>query len=37
MPIEGQAAPFQHTDHNVLTRIAEPTPNPLALAAAQGQ
>ena len=37
MQIEGQAAPFQHTDHNVLTRIAEPTPNPLALAAAQGQ
>jgi len=25
---------FHHTDHAFLTKIAEPTPNPLALAAA---
>ncbi len=35
MQIAGQAAPFSHTDHKVLNKIAEPTPNPLALAAAQ--
>ena len=35
MQIEGQSAPFAHTDHNVLTRIAAPTPNPLALEATQ--
>ena len=29
--IRGQAEPFHHTDRNTLTRIAEPTPNPLAL------
>jgi len=28
--IRGQAEPFHHTDRNTLTRIAEPTPNPLA-------
>jgi hypothetical protein len=28
--IRGQAEPFHHTDCNTLTRIAEPTPNPLA-------
>lgn len=28
--IKGQAEPFHHTDRNRLTRIAEPTPNPLA-------
>lgn len=33
MQIEGQAAPFRHHDYNVLTKVAEPTPNPLALAA----
>lgn len=30
--ISGQAEPFQHTDHDRLRKIAEPTPNPLALA-----
>jgi hypothetical protein len=34
MTIQGLAEPFHHTDHNVLTKVAEPTPNPLALAAA---
>ena len=28
--IKGQDEPFHHTDKNTLTRIAEPTPNPLA-------
>jgi len=28
--IRGQDAPFHHTDRNTLTKIAEPTPNPLA-------
>lgn len=28
--IKGNAEPFHHTDRNTLTRIAEPTPNPLA-------
>jgi hypothetical protein len=28
--IKGQAEPFHHTDRNTLTRIAAPTPNPLA-------
>jgi hypothetical protein len=28
--IRGKAEPFHHTDRNTLTRIAEPTPNPLA-------
>ena len=32
MMIRGQAEPFHHTDQNVLTKVAEPTPNPLALA-----
>lgn len=31
--IPGQSAPFHHTDRNRLRRIAEPTPNPTALAA----
>ena len=30
MVIQGQAEPFHHTDRNVLTKIGEPTPNPLA-------
>ncbi len=30
--IRGQAEPFHHTDRNLLTRIGEPTPNPLARA-----
>ena len=32
--IRGQDQPFHHTDRNRLTRIAEPTPNPLARAQA---
>ena len=28
--IRGKAEPFHHTDRNTFTRIAEPTPNPLA-------
>jgi hypothetical protein len=28
--IRGQTEPFHHTDRNTLTRIAQPTPNPLA-------
>ncbi len=28
--IKGKTEPFHHTDHNTLTKIAEPTPNPLA-------
>lgn len=30
MQIRGQEELFHHTDRNVLTKIAEPTPNPLA-------
>jgi hypothetical protein len=29
--VRGQSEPFHHTDRSVLTKIAEPTPNPLAL------
>jgi hypothetical protein len=32
MEIRGQSEPFHHRDRNVLTKIGEPTPNPLALA-----
>jgi hypothetical protein len=35
--VRGQSEPFHHTDHAVLTKIGEPTPNPLALAAATGR
>jgi len=35
MLIRGRAEPFHHTDRNVLRKIAEPTPNPLAVAAAK--
>lgn len=28
--IRGQSEPFHHTDRNTLTRIGEPTPNPMA-------
>jgi hypothetical protein len=28
--VRGQAEPFHHTDRNILTKVAEPTPNPLA-------
>jgi hypothetical protein len=30
LQIHGQAEPFHHTDKNLLTKIAEPTPNPMA-------
>ncbi len=30
MLIRGQDEPFHHLDRNLLTRVAEPTPNPLA-------
>jgi hypothetical protein len=26
----GQTEPFHHTDRNILTKLGEPTPNPLA-------
>jgi hypothetical protein len=28
--VRGQATPFHHTDRNTLTRVGDPTPNPLA-------
>jgi hypothetical protein len=31
--VRGRPEPFHHTDRNTLRRIAEPTPNPMALAA----
>jgi len=31
LAIEGQKEPFHHIDSNILTKIGEPTPNPLAL------
>ena len=37
MMIRGRAEPFHHTDRNVLTKIAEPTPNPLAVAASKAR
>ena len=33
--VRGQSAPFNHTDRNTLRKIAPPTLNPLALAAAK--
>ena len=30
MMVRGRPEPFHHTDRNILTRIGEPTPNPLA-------
>ena len=30
LKVRGQTEPFHHTDRNVLTKIGEPTPNPLA-------
>ena len=35
LQIRGQAEPFHHTDRNRLRKIAEPTPNPMALVARQ--
>jgi hypothetical protein len=34
LAIPDRSAPFSHIDRNTLTRVAAPTPNPLALAAA---
>jgi hypothetical protein len=34
--IPGQSEPFHHTDRNRLRKIAEPTPNPTALAEKRG-
>ena len=28
--IQGKSEPFHHTDRNLLTKVAQPTPNPLA-------
>ena len=33
--IPGQAEPFHHTDRNTLRKVGEPTPNPMAEAAAR--
>jgi hypothetical protein len=33
MIIPGRPDPFHHTDRNTLTKVAEPTPNHLAIAA----
>jgi len=30
LAVHGQSEPFHHTDRSVMTKIAEPTPNPLA-------
>ncbi|MCI3134863.1 FABP family protein [Phenylobacterium aquaticum] len=30
LKVRGQDEPFHHTDRNTLTRVAQPTPNPLA-------
>lgn len=32
LQIKGQAEPFHHRDRNTLSKLAEPTPNPLAQA-----
>jgi len=33
MQIQGLAEPFHHTDRNTLTKVGEPSPNPLAMQA----
>jgi hypothetical protein len=35
MVVKGYAEPFNHRDRNTLTKVAEPTPNPLAKIAAE--
>jgi hypothetical protein len=35
--VRGRTEPFHHTDRNVLTKIGEPRPNPLALVADRGR
>ena len=32
LEVVGTSNPFHHTDRNTLTKVAEPTPNPMALA-----
>ena len=32
LQVRGRAEPFHHTDRSTLTKVAEPTPNPLARA-----
>jgi hypothetical protein len=34
--VRGQDAPFHHRDSNTLTKVAEPTPNPLVLSPDRG-
>jgi len=34
LTVYGRPEPFHHTDQNVLSKVGEPTPNPLALEAA---
>jgi hypothetical protein len=36
LQVHGQAEPFRHRDRNTMSKVAEPTPNPLALMA-QGE
>ena len=35
LQVRGRPEPFRHRDRNTLTKVAEPTPNPLALIAAR--
>jgi hypothetical protein len=37
LKVRGRAESFQHRDRNTLVKVAEPTPNPLALLRARGQ
>jgi hypothetical protein len=33
--VRGRAEPFRHRDQNTMVKLAEPTPNPLALICAR--
>lgn len=35
LQVHGQAEPFRHRDRNTMVKVAEPTPNPLALIESQ--
>lgn len=35
--VQGRPEPFHHTERNTLTRVAPPTPNPLALEAREAE
>lgn len=37
LQVRGRSEPFHHTDRNVLSKVGEPTPNPLALVALTAQ